>query len=175
MLFTACNKDDGFSESFGILNPQTPQGVDVKLTYPDGKEVSFKSDRVIGWDKGQLLEGNYFRQLRSSKDNNILHIKFNIPKDLDADTTIDGGHSLRPNRLLLQQTQSLGSLQPELFFNSINDPKEFNNQKNAIGTIIAHVGKNNYDIIVEIDATIVNNNRENIKIKGSIWKKNANK
>lgn len=151
-----------------------PEGSKITLTYADGSNESVGSDRVMGWLSGQLLEGNYFRQLRIVTDIGTMDLRISVPEDVSFNDIVDGQHELRGTRLLLEETAALDSPVAELFFGFSDD---FDGLENATGTVTIEQDINHeeqtYDIVGEIDATIINLDGGSVGISGNFWKQEA--
>ncbi len=87
---------------------------------------------LFGWINGQLLEGNYSKQLRIGTDIGSMDLRMSFPGDAPPTGLIEGLHQLRGTRLLLEQTQTLDGVQVEVFFQSSDPP--FDGLTNATGT-----------------------------------------
>ena len=146
--------DGGGSGAFGFVRGE--EGSSLTLRHPDGHEESIGSEVIFGWINGQLLEGNYFKQLRIGTDIGTMELKLSFPGDAPPTGLIEGVHQLRGSRLLLQQTQVLDEVQTEVFFQSSDPP--FDGLTNAMGTVEIFLdvtaGLTVYDIAGEIHATI---------------------
>jgi hypothetical protein len=140
--------------NFGFL--RGGEGSDLTLRHPDGTEESIGGEVIFGWINGQLLEGNYSKQLRIGTDIGSMDLRMSFPGDAPPTGLIEGLHQLRGTRLLLEQTQTLDGVQVEAFFQSSDPP--FDGLTNATGTVEifldVNAGLDVYDIAGEIDASI---------------------
>lgn len=152
----------------------SPEGSNISLEYPNGNTESVGSDRVIGWLGGQLLEGNYYRQLRIGTDVGTLDFRISLPQDISFNDIVVDTHELRETRLLLEETTGLNEVVAELFFGFSDD---FEGLENAGGTVTLEQDINHedqtYDIVGEINAVIQNIDGEQVKLSGNFWKQNA--
>ena len=170
LLVAGCKNNS--TSSFGYITGD--EGSKITLEYADGTKESIGGDRVLAWQGGQLLNGNYFRQLRIFTDVGSLDFRLSIPNGTSPDEVTEGKHELWESRLLLQDTQSLNEVYPELFFQFSDD---FDGLENASGTVnikesITKDGEN-YDIAGEINAEIMDVNGVLVKIKGNFWLREA--
>ena len=155
-------------DSFGYV--QTEEGSNLTLRHPDGTEESIDSDVILGWINGQLLEGNYSKQLRIGTQIGAMELRMSFPSGAPPTGLIEGVHELRGFRLLLEDTQVLDSVQVELFFQSSDPP--FDGLTNATGTVEIFLDVNTplgvYDIAGEIDAKIMGADGQ-YGIIGTFW------
>ncbi|MBW2188497.1 MAG: hypothetical protein JRG93_02745 [Deltaproteobacteria bacterium] len=111
---------------------------------------------IFGWINGQLLGGNYFKQLRIVTSIGTMDLKMSFPGDAPPTGLIEGVHTLRGSRLLLEQTQVLDDVQVEVFFQRSDPP--FDGLTNATGTVEIFLDVTAllavYDIAGEISADI---------------------
>lgn len=172
--FTTACKDNPTSGGFAFITG--PEGSDITLEYPDGNKENIGSDRVFGWNSGAFLNGNYFRLLRIVTDEGTLAFRMNFPSDISPDNSvISQTHELRTSRLLLESTGNLSDVSAELWF-QFSD--QFDGLTNAIGTVkieqdISNDGQE-YDVTGEINAEIINEQGETVKMTGNFWKQDAN-
>lgn len=144
----------GGSGNFGFIS--TVEGSTLTLRHPDGTEESIGGEVLFGWTNGQLLGGNYFKQLRIGTSIGSMDLRMSFPGDAPPTGLIEGVHGLLGSRLLLEQTQVVDEVQVEVFFQSSDPP--FNGLTNATGTVeifldvTALLGV--YDIAGEIKADI---------------------
>ena len=132
------------------------EGSDLTLRRPDGTEEAIDGQVILGWINGQLLEGNYFKQLRIGTDVGTIELRLSFPGDAPPTGLIEGIHQLRGTRLLLEDTQVLDEVQAEVYFQSSDLPLE--GLTNAVGTVEIFLEVNTalavYDIAGEIRADI---------------------
>lgn len=144
---------DGFG-NFGFIS--SVEGSSLTLRHPDGTEESIGSEVLFGWINGQLLGGNYLKQLRIGTSIGTMELKMSFPGDAPPTGLIEGAHTLRGSRLLLEQTQVLDEVQVEVFFQSSDPP--FDGLTNATGTVEIRLDVTAllsvYDIVGEINADI---------------------
>lgn len=140
--------------NFGFIS--SVEGSNLTLRHPDGTEESIGGEVLFGWNNGQLLNGNYFKQLRIGTSIGVMELKMSFPGDTPSTGLIEGPHTLRGTRLLLEQTQALDSVQVEVFFQSSDPP--FDGLTNATGAVEMRLDVTAplqvYDIVGEIDAEI---------------------
>ena len=161
----ACEKYNGPD----VFKPTSDQGIDLKLTYPDGKIETITGDFIVGWYHGALLEGNYFKQIRTGASGRTVWIRINIPKGTKKDAVVGKELQLNDVRLNLQNTTALGQVHPELWLQA----DDFDEYKNATGRIKI-IETDSYDILGEvIDVKIRDISGRTVKISGHFWKKNA--
>lgn len=151
-----------------------PEGSKLTMQTSDGSEQSIGSDRVMGWLSGQLLERNYFRQLRIVTDVGTMDFRISVPRDVSFNDIVNGQHELHQNRMLLEETTVLETIVAELYFGFSDD---FDGLENASGTVTIEQDINHedqtYDIVGEIDVTIRNLDGESVSISGNFWKQEA--
>ena len=165
---SGCNDDDDDDDNTGGPPAQSfsyisgPEGTSVDITYDDGTTESQTGTFVTGWDSGQLLNLNYFRQLRFSTDSLTFFFRLNIPKDTASTDVMERTHELYGFPVLLQDTQSLTEVLPELYCPFEDEGTPFGG--NASGTINIRRSVDTpmgvYSIIGEVHATFVNNGLE---------------
>ncbi len=164
----ACDKDNEPGLQTTTFKPNTPQGNNLKLTYPDGKIEYINGDSVIGWGKGNLLGGNYWKQVMGGSSARQFVIRINIPTQTKKNEIIGVELDLASgNRLYLQNSTDI-PLRPELWIKG----EGFNENINAYGKIKI-IEEGNYDIIGEITAEVLDINGKAVKITGFFWKQNA--
>ncbi len=164
----ACDKDDNPGTNQTAFQPHSDQGNNLKLTYPDGKIEYIKADNIIGWGKGTLLGGNYWKEVRGGNSDRSFGIRINIPKGTKKDAIIGVELKLDGSRLYLQNSSEI-PLRPELWIKGDG----FDEYKNAVGKIKI-IETDSYDIIGEvINAEVYDINGKTVKINGFFWKKNA--
>lgn len=173
MCFTTACSDNSTSVSFAFITG--PEGSDITLEYPDGTSENIGRDRVFGWNSGAHLNSNYFRQLRIVTDEGTLAFRMNFPSDVSPDNSvISQTHELRTTRLLLENTGNLSNVSTELYFQSSD---QFDGLTNASGTVKIEqdISKDGevYDVTGEINAIIINEQGQNVKITGNFWKQDA--
>lgn len=171
--FTTACSDNPTSGGFGFITG--PEGSDITLEYSDGTKENIGSDRVFGWANGALLGGNYFRQLRVVTEEGTLAFRLSFPNDITPDeSVISKTHELRNSRLLLENSGNISEVTAELWF-QFSD--QFDGLENADGTVTIEQNISNdgqvYDVTGEINAEIINEQGQNVKITGNFWKQDA--
>lgn len=157
MLTWGCSDDDGGGGGPGdFAFVRGDEGSDLTLRRPDGTEESIDGSVIFGWNNGQLLDGNYYKQLRIGTDIGSMDLRMSFPGDAPPTGLIEGVHELRDSRLLLEDTRVIEEVQVELFFQSSDPP--FDGLTNATGTVEISLDVDTplavYDIAGEIDANI---------------------
>lgn len=146
----------GGSDPGGFAFIRGEEGSELTLRRPDGTEESIGGDTIFGWSNGQLLEGNYYKQLRIGTDIGTMDLRLSFPGDAPPTGLIEGVHELRGTRLLLEDTQVIEEVQVEVFFQTSDPP--FDGLTNATGTVEIYLDVNAglglYDIAGEIRAEI---------------------
>lgn len=162
---TGCNDDD--DDDNGNSGPPAggyayisgPEGVSLDITYPDGSTESESGTFVSGWDGGQLLNLNYYRQLRFSTDSTTFFFRINIPRDTASADVLERTHNLYNFPVLLQNTGDLGEVLPELYCPFEDEGTPLGG--NAEGTLTIERDVQTplgvYSIIGEVNATFINN------------------
>jgi len=173
LLHLSCDKDDDEEDNPAPTNNyaviQGEEGSSLLLTIGDD-ETEIGSDRIFGWEGGNLLNMNYFRQIRIyTSDHGAMAFRINIPRDTSSVDVIAGTHSLQP-KLLLQDTGNLTEVIYTLYFT--NDDELDYAQSGTI-TITENVTAQGetYDIFGEIDADIVLKSGGTATLEGSFWAK----
>lgn len=167
----ACDQNNDPDGGFGFshFSPQTPQGNNIELTYPDGKTKSLGGESVFGWAKGSLLGGEKFwRQVRGGGNNGVFWVRFNLPENTEKEDVVGKEHSLSPVRFKLENSGQLNDIHPEIWFSGGN----FNNQKNAKGTVKI-IETDTYEIIGYMKGEVVDNDNKLVKFEGYFWKRDA--
>lgn len=133
------------------------EGSELTLLRPDGSDEQIGLDVLFGWNNGQLLNGNYYKQLRIGTTLGTMDLRMSFPGDAPPDGLIEGLHELRPNRLRLEDTGDLEERQVEIYFQNSDPP--FDPLTNASGTVEIFLDVDNgisvYDIAGEVDLTLV--------------------
>lgn len=161
----ACEKYNGPD----VFKPMSDQGIDLKLTYPDGKIENITGDFIVGWYHGALLEGNYFKQIRTGASGRTVWIRINVPKGTKKDAVVGKELQLNDVRLNLQNTTGLGQVHPELWIQA----DDFDVYQNASGRIKI-IETDGYDILGEVlNAKIRDIRGRSVTISGHFWKKTA--
>ncbi len=160
----ACEKYNGPD----VFKPMSDQGVDLKLTYPDGKTETITGDFIVGWYHGALLDGNYFKQIRTGASGRTVWIRINVPKGTKKAAVVGKILDLNFVRLNLQNTSELGEVRSELWIQA----DDFDISQNASGSIKI-IETENYDILGEVLATIRDIGGRAVTISGHFWKKKA--
>lgn len=161
----ACEKYNGPD----VFKPMSDQGVDLKLTYPDGKTETITGDFIVGWYHGALLDGNYFKQIRTGASGRTVWIRINVPKGTKKAAVVGKALDLNSVRLNLQNTSVLGEVRPELWIQA----DDFDVYQNASGRIKI-IETDSYVILGEvINAQIRDISGRKVTISGHFWKKNA--
>ncbi len=154
----------GVGGAGGGLDPQVfgfvrgEEGSDLTLRRPDGTEESIGSNVIFGWSNGQLLGGDYFKQLRIGTTEGTMELRLSFPSAAPPTGLIEGVHELRSSpRIFLEDTGELDDVQVEVYFQSSDPP--FDPFTNATGTVEIFLGADNgisvYDVAGEINAEIV--------------------
>ncbi|GAA0871088.1 hypothetical protein GCM10009117_02330 [Gangjinia marincola] len=174
----SCSKDDDDNTSndpeeiaFEDLSYiQGDEGSRIEVFTTGGKSSSsetgvvYTGQNILGWDGGQLLNLNYWKQLRIlNTDFETLHIRMNIPSGQDFVEAAVNTHGLHGSTLLLQDTQFLDDVIVEMYTNKGGIKQFFGEltlRRNVeyLGDVLDLVGS--YEII-----------RDNQTIKGLFWKK----
>lgn len=173
LAITACSKDEEPTQGFGVVNPETAQGIKLTLTYPDSSDKNVSGDRVFGWNNGQLLNGNYYKHLRGGGEEVTFDFRLSIPEDVNSAAIIEDVHDLRSTRLKLEQTQSLEDVEVEFWLGSLDEEDEFDALVNVRGTVEIRIGWQGYDVMAEIDGEVVNRDGELVRVNGNFWKEKA--
>lgn len=148
------------------FKPNSDQGNNLVLTYPDGTKEYITGESILGWGKGNLLGNNYWKEVRGGSSEKSFGIRINIPKGTQKDEIIGVELQLDGARLLLQNSTEI-PIRPELWIKGSG----FDEYENAIGKIKI-VETDSYDIIGEvINAEIIDSNYKAVKISGYFWKK----
>lgn len=168
IAISGCNDDDDDDGNTAGPPPQPyafisgPTGVNLDITFPDGSTESQSGTFVTGWDGGQLLNLNYFRQLRFSTDSTTFFFRINIPQDTASADVLVRTHELYGFPVLLQDTQFLGEVLPELYCPFEDEGTPLGG--NASGTLKIERDVNTalgtYSIIGEVNALFINNGQE---------------
>lgn len=168
----SCDKDEEEDEPTGTNNYaviQGDEGSSLTLTM-GGDETEIGSNGIIGWDSGQLLNLNYFRQIRIyTSDHGSLAYRLNIPSGTDFTEVIAGTHAISP-KLRLENTGSLDEVVYTLYFT--NDD-ELDYASSGTISIEENVSAQDqvYAIFGEIDAVIELKSGGTAQLEGSFWAK----
>jgi hypothetical protein len=167
LSIVACDKDNEPNIDQTSFQPQSDQGNNLVLTYPDESKEYINGDAVFGWFKGQLLGDNYWKQVGGGSSERGFVIRINIPKGTPKDSIIGLELELDGARLYLQNSIEI-PLRPELWIRGDG----FDESVNAYGKIKI-IETDSYDIIGEVTAGVTDSNGETVRISGFFWKKNA--
>ena len=163
----ACNKDNDPKTDETGFKPNSDQGIDLVLTYPDETKEYLTGGSVFGWEQGRLLGGNIFKQIRGGNSEGGFGLRINMPTSTEKAKVIGVKLELVDTRLLLENSGSI-SIYPEFWLNG----KEFDQFVNAIG-VMKIIETDSYDIIGEINANVTDKKGKTARITGFFWKKNA--
>ncbi|WP_306640524.1 hypothetical protein [Sanyastnella coralliicola] len=172
LVMAGCKKEEenvsyggGSGSSTGQVTG--PEGSSFTVTYPDGSTASLNGATVIGWDGGQLLNYNFWKQLRISVDGNTFFLRYNMVQDTDWSTEVQEEHGLYNFPFLLEYSSDMDDTFVELYCPFCDDFDE-----NASGTVTLELDKPTvngvYDVVGEIDATFTLNGQQT-HIEGSFW------
>lgn len=157
---------------FGVVI--TDRGSNLTLRRPDQTEESIDGDNVLGWVNGQLLDGDYYKQLRIATTLGAMELRLSFPGTAPPDGLIEAVHDLRATRLALQDTGDLESLQVEIWFSSSDPP--FSPFTNARGEVEIFLDVENgfaiYEIVGEVNLTLEGDGGTH-SITGTFWLKDA--
>lgn len=146
------------------------KGSDLTLRRPDSTEEDIGSDVLFGWINGQLLGGNYLKQLRIGSTLGTIELRMSFPGSAPPTGLIEGGHELRASRLLLEDSGDLDEVQVEMYFQSSDPP--FDPLTNALGTVEIFLDVDNgisiYDIAGEMNLEIMGTDGT-YQINGYFW------
>lgn len=177
LIFTGCDKDDDSPDkttpdNFLVSSVSGEEGCNLKIT-TNGVTEDCISDRVFGWESGNLLGSRRFKQIRTGCSGNNFAFRISMPPSVVFDDIAVDEHVLNSTRLLLQNTSSLEAVYPEFYVNSL-DPEL---PGNATGTIEIRrnlsTANGTYSLIGNIDATFYKNGVP-VTVKGQFWSKEAN-
>ncbi|MFS4417292.1 hypothetical protein [Maribacter sp. 2307ULW6-5] len=177
VLFSmGCDKEElQESGAVSFMDPALDQGISLKLTYPDGSTKTITGNRVLGWHKGQLLNGDHFRSLNGGGNGPRFDLRFSFPKAVKAADVIAGNHTFRTTRLRLEDTGNLDQTQVEFWLDSVEGNGEFDPYTNVTGTLAFKEDFKAFDqtyaIVADIDGEVINRKGEKVTIKGGFWSK----
>ncbi|MCA1762273.1 MAG: hypothetical protein LC664_04690 [Flavobacteriales bacterium] len=153
--------------NFGVAT--TDEGCSFELEFPDGSTTTITgSGMTSGWQGGNLLGSNYFRQARVFTDLGSMDFRLSMPGGTPFIDSVQQTHSLRTTLLLLENTPNLNELYPELFF-------QFSDTINGNGSGVATIYKDagnavsgNFSIFGTVDAEFQTTNTS-FRMTGSFW------
>lgn len=153
---------------FGFIRGE--EGSDLTLRRPDSTEEDIGFNVLFGWNNGQLLNGDYYKQLRIGTTLGTMELRMSFPGSAPPTGLIEGVQELRPNRLRLEDTGDLEEVQVEIYFQSSDPP--FAGLTNARGTVEIFLDADNgisvYDIAGEMDLDIMGTDGP-YQINGYFW------
>ncbi|HKL02710.1 MAG TPA: hypothetical protein VJ911_03505 [Cryomorphaceae bacterium] len=153
--------------NFGIAT--SAEGCNFQLEFPDGSTTTVTgSGMTSGWQGGNLLGSNYFRQARVFTDLGSMDFRLSMPGGTPFIDSVQQTHSLRATLLLLQNTTNLSELYPELFF-QLNDT--INGNGVGVVTIYKDAGNavsGNFSIFGTVNAEFTTTNTS-FTMEGSFW------
>lgn len=133
------------------------EGSRLTLSRPDGTDEEIGGEVLFGWNNGQLLNGDYYKQIRVGTTIGAMALRMSFPGDGPPDGLIEGLHELRARRLLLEDTGNLDERQVEIYFQNSDPP--FDPLTNATGTVEIFLdvesGLSIYDIVGEVNLTLI--------------------
>lgn len=146
------------------------EGSNFTLRRPDGSDEEIGGEVLFGWNNGQLLNGDYYKQIRIGTTIGAMALRMSFPGDAPPDGLIEGLHELRPNRLRLENTGDLDERQVEIYFGNSDPP--FDSLTNATGTVEIFLdvdsGISIYDIVGEVNLTLIGDGGTHT-ITGFFW------
>lgn len=153
---------------FGFVMGEEGSNFTVRL--PDGSEESIGLDVLFGWNNGQLLSGDYYKQLRIGTTMGTMELRMSFPSTAPPTGLIEGVHQLRPSRLFLEDTGDLEEVQVEVYFQRSDPP--FDPFTNAVGEVEIFLDADNgisvYDIAGNVNLEIAGADGRYV-ITGSFW------
>lgn len=173
LLFNSCKKDEENSgppasnggTQYGFVS--TPEGCSFEITYPDGSTEERTGSFVSGWNSGQLLNYNFFRQLSINDGEDSWFLRFSMVQGTDWENEVLGEHSLYSTPFLLQWTQDMDETVVE-FYSPNNDVI----QGNSFGTVLltpnVQVAGTTYDLIGEVEASFTSFG-QTTSVSGVFW------
>lgn len=175
ILIASCKDDsptDGGDASGLAAAIKDSEGMTGTYTKLDGTSGNVSGAKVLGWDSGQLLNSNFFRQLRLGTDIGTFNVRYNLEKGSDFTEIATETNSFSPYIMLLQDTQYISEYNIEGYFTS---GAEFEQMSPFSGTIKLFKDKSyggkSYNISGEIDAILSGTGR---KFKLYFWKEVGN-
>jgi hypothetical protein len=151
-----------------------PRCSDLTLRRPDQTEESIDGDNVLGWSNGQLLDGDYYKQLRVGTTLGAMELRLSFPGTGPPDGLIEAVHDLRATRLFLEDTGDLESLQVEIWFSSDDSP--FSPLSNARGEVEIFLDVENgfsiFEVVGEVNLTLDGDGGTH-NITGTFWLRDA--
>ena len=163
----ACNKDNDPKSDEPGFQPNSDQGINLVLTYPDETKEYITGGSVFGWEEGRLLGGNIFKQIRGGNSEVEFGLRINMTTSTKKNEVIGAELTLEDTKLFLENTGTI-SIYPEFWLIS----KEFDALVNAIGKMKI-IETDSYDIVGEINAKVTDKKGKTVRINGFFWKKNA--
>ena len=144
-----------------------PEGASFTVTCPDGSTAQLEGETVVGWDGGQLLNYNYWRQLRMTVDGNTFFLRFNIPQETEWQDAVEGESSLYNFPFLLEYSSDMDDVYVELYCPSCDDF-----EGNASGTVTVELDASTPQGACEVVGTVdarVTVYSQDTEISGSFW------
>ena len=124
ILITSCEDDnptDGGGDSSGLsVAVSGSVGSTIKFTNKDGLGKSASGNSIF-WASGQLLNSNYFKQMRINSDVGTLRMQFNINKDVKFHDMVSGNHTIYQKYLRLEETSYIDNYLLELHFSYVKE------------------------------------------------------
>lgn len=146
------------------------EGSRLTLSRPDGTDEEIGGEVLFGWNNGQLLNGDYYKQIRVGTTIGAMALRMSFPGDAPPDGLIEGVHELRARRLLLEDTGDLDERQVEIYFQNSDPP--FDPLTNATGTVEIFLDVESslaiYDIAGEVNLTLIGDGGTHT-ITGVFW------
>ena len=173
LLFNSCKKDEentGRAASnggtqYGVVT--TPEGCSFEITYPDGTTEVRTGTSVSGWNGGQLLNLNFFRQLSIYDGQDSWFLRFSMVQGTDWENEVLGEHDLYDFPFLLQWSADMDETVVE-FYSPNNDEIEGNSYGTVVLTPNIQVAGSTYELYGEVDASFTVYG-QTTTVSGAFW------
>jgi hypothetical protein len=182
LTLVACKKDEENGSNSSATNSGSgggdfgyvagPEGGEIVVTYPDGTSEELAVTSIIGWDGGNLLNYNYWKQIRLGTEMGTFFLRYNLLQEHDWQTEVQGLNEFYNFPFLLQYSQDMDDKIVELYCPSCDDIEgNASGQVNLTTNVPTPSGT--YDVIGTFFAEFTEFG-QTIEVSGTFWAEELN-